>query len=356
MRSDIFLVLLPFLLLNSCSGQGKPEADGEPIALLGDTVTRLDDGVMTIFQDAQGNMWFGGGEQGVYRYDGTALVRYGTKDGLCSNAVLGIQEDKHGNIYFDTTEGICYFDGTRFVTLEVNKGDGKWELYPDDLWFRMGWESKGPYRYDGHTLYHVPFPKTDDADRFHALYPNAPFEPYGIYSIHTDSKGHLWFGTSSVGVCHFDGSRPTWLYEQELTETPSGGAFGIRSILEDKDGHFWFNTTKDRYTILPGSTVVNGTSRMNYTKEAGIGGYPDGFEPYFQSMIEADNGDLWMVTYTDGVWRSNGSDLTNYPITDGTTDVVLFSIHEDRQGTIWVGSQNAGVYRFVGGQFERFVP
>jgi ligand-binding sensor domain-containing protein len=311
---------------------------------------------MTIFQDAQGNMWFGGGEQGVYRYDGTTLVRYGTKDGLCSNAVLGIQEDKHGNIYFDTTEGICYFDGTRFVTLEVNKGDGKWELYPDDLWFRMGWESKGPYRYDGHTLYHIPFPKTDDADRFHALYPNAPFEPYGIYSIHTDSKGHLWFGTSSVGVCHFDGSRPTWLYEQELTETPSGGAFGIRSILEDKDGHFWFNTTKDRYTILPGSTVVNGTSRMNYTKEAGIGGYPDGFEPYFQSMIEADNGDLWMVTYTDGVWRSNGSDLTNYTITDGTTDVVLFSIHEDRQGTIWVGSQNAGVYRFVGNSFVRFVP
>jgi ligand-binding sensor domain-containing protein len=34
----------------------------------------------------------------------------------------------------------------------------------------------------------------------------------------------------------------------------------------------------------------------------------------------------------------------------------LFSIYEDRAGVLWLGSTNAGVYRFNGKAFERFRP
>ncbi len=61
----------------------------------------------------------------------------------------------------------------------------------------MGWDSKrGPYRYDGEHLYHLEFPKTAQADTFHAKYPQATYDPYGIYSMYKDRAGHMWFGTA----------------------------------------------------------------------------------------------------------------------------------------------------------------
>lgn len=352
------LVLGCCALFSLCPGQDCSCApqDDQKAALTGDPVSATDDKVMVVFQDSKDNYWFGGGEQGVIKYDGKNLVRFSTYDGLCSNAVLGIQEDDVENIYFDTTGGVCKFDGRTFTTLQVIEAGSDWKLAPKDLWFRMGWDKNGPYRYDGKALYHLKFPRTNDAVTFRARFPNASFEPYGIYSIYKDRKGHMWFGTSSVGACRYDGTSISWFYEQQLTETRNGGSFGIRSILEDRDGHFWFCNTRCRYNILPTSSLINGTSRVDHTREAGINGYTGDEVPYFLSMTEDDNGDLWMVTYDDGVWRSNGKNLTHYPITHDDTHVLLFSIYKDRHGGLWVGSQNAGAFRFNGENFERFIP
>lgn len=360
------VVLLSLGLLTfACKGQPTTEdiaADSPSMHqnTLGQPTSDMEGGIMTVFQDRQNNYWFGGSEYGLYRYDGKSLTRYTLEDGLCSHDVLGIQEDKNGNIYFDTPEGVSKFDGQKFRTLPVllNRGaEHEWQLEPDDLWFRMGWNSAGPYRYDGESLYPLVFPYPPLADTFFAKYPDAPYNPFGIYSIYQDSKGHMWFGTASLGVCRYDGESISWLYEEQMTKIPGGGDFGIRSIIEERGGDFWFCNTRYQYDILPGKRDSLGTNFINYRKEAGVA-YLDENEqedfPYYMSIVEDNEGHLWMATYDEGVWRNDGETLTNYPIKEDGQEVLLFSIYKDRKGGIWVGTHNAGVYRFNGSTFERF--
>jgi hypothetical protein len=52
--------------------------------------------------------------------------------------------------------------------------------------------------------------------------------------------------------------------------------------------------------------------------------------------------------------RIDGEKLTNDRIKDGQTKVLLLSIYKDKQGRLWLGTDNAGVYQFNGTTFEPF--
>lgn len=352
----LFFSLNLILFFSSCNGLNQSNHSNTTI-LKGQTVATLGKGNFIIFQDKKNNYWFAGDGKGVYKYNGKSLVLFTTKDGLCSPSILGIQEDKLGNIYFDTPHGVSEFDGQNFTTLEVftsENSQNKWQLQPDDLWFSMGWYSNGPYRYDGNHLYQLTFPKPMQADTFYAHYPNASFNPYGIYTIYKDRSGMLWFGTASLGVCRYDGTSINWLYEEQLTTTPNGGAFGIRSIFEDNAGDFWFTNTRYRYHISSERSIQN--ELIVYNKETGVG-YSDQHNkitfPYCMSMTTDNDGNLWMVS-TDKIWRKEGNNLIDYPVENKTTDMTLFSIYKDHKSTLWLGTHNAGIYTFNGHTFEQF--
>lgn len=365
----IIILLGVLAFFSSCNGQTSSENtdNGIPESQLiadspGTSVSTLEEGILLIFQDSQNNLWFGGGDKGVYKYNEKSLVLYTINDGLSSNKILGIQEDKSGNIYFDTEEGVSKFDGHRFTALELigsNSSKNEWKLEPGDLWFRMGWNRNGPYRYDGKVLHPLEFPKTKQEEAFYAKYPNASYNPYGIYNVYQDNQGSVWFGTASLGVCRYDGKTTSWLFEEHLTTTPAGADFGIRSILEDKNGDYWFCNTRYRYQIIPENSEINESGLLNYSREKGVGYSRDNGEmdfPYFMSIAEDDGGDLWMATYGYGVWRYDGKQLVHYPLKDGETDVLLFSIYKDNTGVLWLGSHNAGVYKYNGVDFEKFEP
>ena len=351
-----YLLFCTAALLFACGGKSGQQPTKSCLRAIGTVVSGSDLKATMIYQDHRNDYWFVSGGKGVYRYDGQSLVLYTTADGLCSTAVVAIQEDKHGNIYFDTTDGVCQFDGEKFSTLAVAdtvKEPEKWTSQPDDLWFRMGWDSDGPFRFDGEKLHHLVFPKNKMEAEFYAKYPNVSFNPYGIYDLYKDSKGGLWFGTSSLGLYYFDGKTVRWMYEHELTETPQGGAFGIRSVIEDQQGYFWICNPTYKYKVLPADTASSGLQPLNYTREPGVS-HPKVKDMYFMSMAQSDNGDLWMMTNDDGVWRNTGKEFIHYPVKDGERNVPLYSIYKDHQGVLWLGTQGEAVYRYDGGSFVPF--
>ena len=67
------------------------------------------------YEDSKGNIWFTAENIGVYKYDGTKFTLYTTENGLTTNGVLSIFEDKKGQIWCSTWQGICIFDGKKFV-------------------------------------------------------------------------------------------------------------------------------------------------------------------------------------------------------------------------------------------------
>jgi len=61
-----------------------------------------------------------------------------------------------------------------------------------------------------------------------------------VYCIRQDSKGFMWFGTTS-GLLRYDGYQfKTYKYDPENPNSPVGEY--ILSLIEDRQGVIWFGT------------------------------------------------------------------------------------------------------------------
>jgi len=340
------LIFLSFLtLLTSCNGQTTKQNVKTENIVKGNSVTELGKSIMAVYQDKKNVYWFGSWETGVYKYDGKELVNYTTKHGLLNNRIDEIKEDKLGNIYFvsaNATSAISKFNGKTFTTLKAVPSEN-WKLESRDMWFRYSYENvKKVYRYDGNTLFELELPKPPNLSN-----------PFGVYSIYKDQKGNIWFGTNPVGVCRYDGKLFEWITEEDVTEFRNEGANGVRSITEDKNGDFWFNT-EYRYSLYDNATL---NSNKLYTRHESIGGL-DGkkdsnLNEYLSSAID-DNGNLWFVTYLDGVWKYDGTKITHFPIQEKSKQIALFSIYIDNNRKLWIGTHENGAYKYNGKTFEKF--
>lgn len=357
-----FLIILNLsYLFFSCQGQNKPLNNQSTIYFVanvkGDTVHELSQSISIIFQDRQHNYWFGSRNFGVFKYDGKTLLQFTTNNGLVSNDIWGIQEDKFGNIYFDTQEGVSQYDGKMFNTLKINEMQrNDWRLEKDDLWFRGNWNINGTLRFDGKNLYRLEFPHLKLADDLKANFPTMAYSPYGIYTLYVDKKGHVWFGTSNMGLFRFNGKHISNLYEDQLTFTPSGGSFGIRSIFEDSKGKYWICNTNQRFNIAPEDSTYYGNSFIRYSKEKGISDIKtkEGESVYFMSIVEDNQNNIWLLTYNDGIWRYDGKTAKHYTIKTKDRELTLFSMYKDALGKVWVCSHEGGVYYFDGNDFVKF--
>ena len=342
---NIFTFFIAMVLLASCNGQTTKQQVKTDNIITGDTVTELGNNIMVIHQDKNNIYWFGSWETGLYRFDGKTFTNFTTKHGLSNNRIDEIREDKFGNIYFNSfypNPTIVKFDGNNFTPLTAIPSN-EWKLQSDDLWFKHSYELENKvYRYDGSTLFELQLPSP-------RKFPN----PFGIYSIYIDQKGNIWFGTNPVGVCRYDGKSFEWITEEDVTEFRDEGANGVRSITEDKNGDFWFNT-EYLYSVYDSTTVK---SNKLYTRDESIGGLDEkkdsDLDEYLSTVID-NNNNLWFVTYRNGVWKYDGTKITNYVVQDNSKDITLFSIYKDNKGDLWLGTQENGAYKFNGKTFEKF--
>jgi ligand-binding sensor domain-containing protein len=356
-RQRTLIAFSLFAALSTCTaGQEKTPstklADQKPTVAKGETVLEMPKDLWRVFQAKDGRHWFASRTEGAFRYDGKAITRFSSKDGLPGDDVGGIQEDKSGNLYFSTDKGISKFDGRSFATLEPIAA-GEWKNEPDDLWFPGVQDSGSVYRYDGESLHRLEFPKTKAGDKHFKevprdKFPNAKYSPYDVYTIFKDSKGNLWFGTATLGACRYDGKSFAWLTEDELQH----GSFGTRSIVEDKDGKFWFSSIRNRYEV-----DLRNAGEPRFKTLKGIRSANDPSKTPFGGVIfgALDNeGAIWMATYGEGVWRYDGKSVTHFPVTENGSAINLFSIYKDNQGVMWLGTQGHGAFKFNGKSFEKF--
>ena len=125
--------------------------------------------VLSVYQDWDGNFWFGTDGGGVSRYDGQSFTTFVTKDGLVGNSVASICQDGEGYLWFGTGnlqggvgDGVSRYDGQEFTTFTTKDGlAGNW-----------------------------------------------------VWSILQDQKGNLWFGTYS-GVSQYNGQSFTTFTTEE---------------------------------------------------------------------------------------------------------------------------------------------
>lgn len=357
------LYLTVLTILSSCNGQSNTQkvnsAKQNELVAIGDTVRELSNNIMVIYQDRKNNYWFGSWQDGLYKYDGNSIIHFTSKDGLPDNRVEEIKEDKLGNIYINTSKGLCQYNGSQFLTLtETLDVDSDWKLKPDDLWFKNLEHSGYVYRLDGNNLYRLKFPKSELGEEYIQKHPNYP-NPYAVYCTYKDSKKNIWFGTATLGVCRYDGKSFDWISEQDVTEIHDGPANGVRSIAEDKNGDFWFNT-EYRYAIYNNKTAtknnMGNSTFYNRIKSIGcLDGKKDGELNEFLSIIKDDKNDLWIAIYLNGVWKYDGENINHYPIQVNGKNIPVYCLFKDNSGDIWLGTHDNGVLKFNGKTFDKFI-
>src|SRR5215471_5039950 len=70
----------------------------------------------------------------------------------------------------------------------------------------------------------------------------------------------------------------------------------------------------------------------------------------FHHWFASRDGALWIST-TGGLWRLTATDTVHFTRADGLPAEHLRQIHEDRDGTLWIGTYGAGLVRLRQGKF-----
>ena len=157
----IYMLLLNGVFINACNGQllinspketshlkkTSPLVIGTPPPLFPSHNPYNDFGLVsqyirTIFQDSKGNFWFGPSGQSVARYDEKTLKYYSRKEFFHGNnsadpqaftvftkedglncCVQSMYQDRSGNMWWGTGQGLYRFDGKGFYQVQQN---GPW--------------------------------------------------------------------------------------------------------------------------------------------------------------------------------------------------------------------------------------
>ncbi|MBO9564996.1 MAG: histidine kinase [Niastella sp.] len=246
-----------------------------------------------VLEDRKGNLWFGSRDSGVYYYNGKSFQHFTTRDGLASNGIMHLYEDKAGNIWL----GASRYDGKSFRNFTTKDGfpGSSIRLLLEDktgkLWF--GAQGENMFVYDGKTF---------------TVLKNEEGKPFNnVWSIIEDKKGNIWFGDNGYGQGHDPSCYGLWRYDgSTFTKVSERGAF---AIMEDKKGNIWTTGTVER------------------------------------------NGKVWALSRYDAKSLYNKNPIATEIKSAGAMD--FLGILEAKDGSIWFGSRN-GVHRYDGKTFTDF--
>ena len=127
--------------------------------------------------------------------------------------------------------------------------------------------------------------------------------------------------------------------ESTSTSSEIGPQVISRNILQDRTGGLWIASWSG---ILrhDGSTFINVTNKEGLRRHRAF------------SLLEDRDDNIWIGTIGAGVYRYDGNAYTNITKADGLAEDVILSMMQDRNGDIWFGS--LGVTRYDGSTFTSF--
>ncbi len=303
-----------------------------------------------ILEDKKGNIWFASW-QGIVKYDGKVFTNYTLKENLIHFHVYSIMEDRSGNIWFGTIRGGAYkYNGKSFTLFTTNDGliddliGCMMEDKTGNIWFGT---DGGISRCDTSVAF-----KTSSIPGITTLsgLPLTSKKGFTSYttqnglcgdrvnSITQDKSGTIWIATRS-GVSCYKGKTFTNFTINGLPFT------NVRCIKEDKNGKIWIGGQDGLYCYNP-----------SLIGEAALTKLMSNFICY---IYEDKAGIFWISTgerdAVDGMalYKYDQKNFTKLLVKNKAGDSQVFEITEDKSGSIWFGTMQ-GPCRYDGKTFTYF--
>jgi signal transduction histidine kinase/ligand-binding sensor domain-containing protein len=316
--------------------------------------------IIALFEDHTGVLWIGTEQGGLSRYSQGAFTTYTTKDGLPDNHIESISEDAKGRLWIATNNGVGQLASGRFtiytsrdgladnrvLLLSAGRDDSVWLVSAGALtrWQNGHFNSFAlPEKIDftlARSLGEGPDGSVWVAgQRIFARFRDGTFtffsrqgsKDYGPVSIFRAPSGQLRFLMSS--------ELPNLTSGEVITHPTLAVRAGTKAILQDREGNLWIGSSNDglfRYkeAQVTAYTAADGLSDDEFLVIAGDGA--DGLWFASQNLFHFRNGSFTKFT-----------DLQTRPGLTG-----FWALLQDRQGTIWTGSYE-GLHQFKDGQAQR---
>ncbi|MEM8600595.1 MAG: two-component regulator propeller domain-containing protein [Bacteroidota bacterium] len=413
------LALFGLCLLTLAPALVRAQEGGPPLLVRYGTEDGLSSSLVTaVERDALGFLWVGT-LNGLCRVEGTTFTCYQHNptdpSSLAHDLVTpeGLELDTSGRLWVTTSRGLQYFDATtgRFVTHPSFRGTLVYtmtEAPEDDLWVGTArglyrarsldqeaehvWDEAPVYTLDaardgtlwvgsnhglwrhppGGAFEHVEGPRTA-VMAFHPLPDGSGlvgFEEDGIWqvtaqgrmsprtlpdaahrvvSLSSASDGSVWVGTWWNGLYRVAAAQDTVL--QHLRPQP--GVVGalpnisVADVLDDPELGTWIATWDGLVRLLPPSPYLSLEPRF-------------GTDPYVMAIDEQTDSTLWVGTL-GGIHRVNAR-TGRWTTIPGTEGWAVRALTQDRQGNLWVGTEQHGVQHWdaqtgeLTGRFSEVLP
>jgi ligand-binding sensor domain-containing protein len=319
------------------------ENKGMPTSQGPNSITR------NIIQDRKGNIWLASWE-GIFRYDGKSFTNITSK--VSSFRFFAVLEDSKGNMWFGSVgAGIFYYDGKSFQNFTTRDGllnNDVGSIYEDkkgNIWFGV---FGGASCYDGKSFRnYIINGDAMNEDRTGKTFQERP--PYEVNAIIEDKTGRFWFATRGNTFVYDGKTFTVFTHEDKPFKN-------VRSLIEDKKGNIWLGGA-DGLWRYDGSTFTNFTQQF-------VGYIFEDKKGNIWTSSERDNNQVWAPPRTDGKLSSNktwalsrydGKSLSNKKptVTEIMNNPMFFGIVESNDGNIWFGAVGGG-YRFDGSTITSF--
>ncbi len=269
-----------------------------------------------------GELWLATNDNGVIRLYGEKITGiFNRENGLLSNQILDIMEDKEGNTWFATFgQGAMMYDDKKFITYNQKDGIIGTQVLdvlftPDNIFYVATDEGLLQFKKEGETIRRLKY--------FTA---GSGLNSVGANALEKSGKDQIWAGTKN-GINIIQGSSI-----REFQGNDNLGNQDISSLFTDSHKNMWIGTAGGYGKLYDDNLFFMDQNEGLIHDEV-------------QTIIEDKKGRIWMGTM-GGLVRLDGPTYTDFNAEDGLTSLKVYSLAEDPSGDIFIGTFGGGIFKF----------
>jgi signal transduction histidine kinase/ligand-binding sensor domain-containing protein len=270
---------------------------------------------LSILRDRDGALWMGTAGDGlIHIHQGRADV-YGRTQGLSGDWVNNLFEDREGNVWTQTIDGIDRFRAVPVTTYSVAQGlpGSVYSVLADrdeSIWLKT---SAGLYRLHG--------------DEIRAVFPSAGrgVDSGAGHSLFQDRDGRIWMGAAESGFGYLENGRLV-----RIADMPPGI---IDAMAQDNHGDLWIGHRDAGLLRLSPDRRIH---RVSWTET-----YQKGRGLFWRMTVDPVHGGLWIGRYRRLVHLVEGEVRASYDLTDKLANARIHDLRVAADGTLWVASEGA---------------